>query len=106
MWRWSLHAVIVIPAQAGIHKRQRLKEGDQRRASVCTVSGYGSRALLRSPGMTVLDWSYDPGSSLRFVRDDAGGWVVTEPAPAGPQPLGCEPRLRSRVARLAARLDV
>ncbi len=59
---WILN--LVIPAKAGIHRRRRLKEGEQRRASSCFVSGYGSRALLRSPGMTVLHPVSDPGSAL------------------------------------------
>ena len=75
----------VIPAQAGIQNHDVSEEREQRRASFCPVGGYGSRALLRGPGMTVLGWSDDPGSALRFVRDDAGGWVVKEPAPVGPQ---------------------
>ncbi len=49
-----MHTVI-IPAQAGIHNHDASGKGDQRPASFGTVSGYGSRALLRSPGMTVLD---------------------------------------------------
>ena len=60
------------------------EESDQRCASFCLVGGYGSRALLRSPGMTVLNWF--TRSRLGFaVRDDAGGWGVKEPAPVGPQ---------------------
>jgi hypothetical protein len=60
------------------------EESDQRCASFCLVGGSGSRALLRSPGMTVLNWF--TRSRLGFaVRDDAGGWGVKEPAPVGPQ---------------------
>ena len=46
----------VIPAKAGIHNHDVSGECEQRRASFCTVSGYGSWAPLRGPGMTVLDW--------------------------------------------------
>jgi hypothetical protein len=56
----------VSPAQTGIQNRRRLKEGGQRCASFCLGGGSGSRALLRSPGMTVLGWSDDPGSVLRL----------------------------------------
>jgi hypothetical protein len=55
---------IVIPAQAGIHSRRHFKDGDWRLASFWTVGGYGSRALLRSPGMTVLCSDGDPGSAV------------------------------------------
>ncbi len=42
----------VTPAQAGIHTHDTPRKSEQRRASCRSVSGYGSRALLRSPGMT------------------------------------------------------
>jgi hypothetical protein len=41
-----------------------------RSARSCILSGYGSRAPLRGPGMTGLYSSGDPGSALRFVWDD------------------------------------
>ncbi len=42
----------VIPAQAGIHKHDGGRKGGTVCASFSTVSGYGSRAPLRGPGMT------------------------------------------------------
>jgi hypothetical protein len=101
--RWKLTAVI--PAQAGIHNYDVSRRGEQRRACVWTVSVYGSRVLLRSPGMTVLYSSCDPGSALRFVRDDSVvDWSNSQHLWA--RSCCCEPEGQSRVARWAARLDV
>ena len=52
----ALNLTIVIPAQAGIHNHDVSRKDVQRHTIFCRVSVYGFRALLRSPGMTVLGW--------------------------------------------------
>jgi len=54
--------------------------------------------------MTVPDW-FARSRIGCAVGDDPLGVCVKEPAPVGPQPLGCEPEGVSRVACWAARLD-
>ncbi len=67
--QWS--AAAVIPAQAGIHDHDVSGEGDQRHASFCMVSGYGSRAPLPRPGMT-QEAHLRNDLDQRDLRDAAG----------------------------------